>query len=751
MGRATQRHRLALLALLSRAGPRGLTREKLIGYLWPDLESDRARHLLSDSAYRINAALGGEAILAAGEDLRLNLDRVSCDVVDFEGTLERGDRRAAVGLYSGPFLDGFSLPDNEAFDQWVDAERERLRRAYSSALEALADEAERSGEPSAACEWLRTLAAHEPYSSRVALRLISVLESLGERAAALQFARVHETMLREQLDVEPDPELHAAIDRLKAAPRLAAAVNPDFTPGRTPGSGRESPEAETTAGQRIHNASAPARAPLSGRRKLAVRALGGLVLIAVAAIAWHTFVRSPEPELPRGSIAVLPFADHGNGADNRYFAAGLTEELINTLSRLTNLQVAGRTSSFALENANLDVREVGRRLGVASVVEGSVRRSMGKVRIAVQLIDVRDGYQRWSDTYERAEIDVLAVQEEIARAIAQHLEGTLVPVDKRSAQAAVDSASFDLYLSARYHWHRRGRDNLAIAVSNLERAVRRAPTYARAWAGLADAYAISGFYDYLPPRVAFPRAQEAAEQALRLDPQLAAAFASLGYVELYYHWNFARSEEHFRRAIRLDPSYSTAQQWYGNLLTAAGRFAEAEQAMRQARLLDPLSLIATSAAGWSLYYARRYQDANQQLLRAIEQDSTFQLAHLWRGAVLEALGQLEAAQASIETGVQLSGSSAIHVTALARIHALRSNQAVATKLLAALEKGDYGYAPPYEIAKVYLGLRDHERALDLLERALEERAHSMAFVLVDPQLDVIRMHPRFIRLLERVN
>ena len=761
MGRAAQRHRLGLLALLARAGTRGLTREKLSGFLWPDTSSERARHQLSDSVYRINTALGGEVILAAGDDLRLNADRLSCDVVEFEGALERGDRQAAAVLYAGPFLDGFSLPDNEEFEHWVDAERERLRRAYSTALEALAHDAEASGDLVACCDWLRRLADHEPYSSRVALRLIAALELLGERASALQVARTHETTLREHLELEADPELRAAIQRLKATSRSVEA--PDTPPPAQPVialTARDEAEASSIPASAFPALSSiedsiPLRrgaARSNLRRNLVAAFALFLALLGGGAVGWFAFARETRTLHAGASIAVLPFVDHGTGGDNQYFAAGLTEELINTLARITNLSVAGRTSAFALQNSKLDVREIGRRLGVASVLEGSVRRGSGKLRIAVQLIDVRNGYERWSQTYDRPETDVLAVQEEIARAIAEHLEGTLLSAEKASSSTpVVDSTSYDLYLLARYHWHRRGRRDLEIAVANLERAVQRSPRYARGWAGLADAYAISGFYDYLPPRLAFPHARQAAEKALKLDPQLAAAYATLGYVELYYNWNFSRSEEHFLHAIELDPSYSTAQQWYGNLLTAAGRFPEATRAMRQAQLLDPLSLIATTAAGWTLYYERRYADANLQLLRGIALDSTFQLAYLWRGGALEALGQLDAAQASIQRGVQLSGGSAIYITALARIYALRGYRDEAIKLLNALEQGDHGYAPPYELAKVHLALQNQERALDLLELALDERAHSIAFVRVDPQLDVIREHPRFNRLLQRVN
>jgi TolB-like protein/DNA-binding SARP family transcriptional activator/Tfp pilus assembly protein PilF len=736
-GRAVHRHRLALVALLNQAGARGLTRDKLAGLLWPDAESSRARAQLSDSVYRVNQALGGEIVVATGEELRLNRDRLPSDVASFESALDRGDRAAAVALYDGPFLDGFSLRESEEFNQWVDGERERLRRLYASALETLAENAIENQQLSSARDHLHALAAHDPYSTRVALRLISVLGALGDQAAALRHARAHETLLRNELGVEPGKDWAAAIARVKAPLPAGLTVQPVEV---QPLPSRPVPVAISP---RSLDRFPAARA--RSRRGIAV--IAGLVLLAALAVVGG-YRRARAAAARSNSIAVMPFADLSQNHDQQYFADGLTEELGNTLSRVTRLNVAARTSAFALRNSAIDVREVGRKLGVTTILEGTVRQADGKLRISVELVDARSGYKRWSETYDRPAADVLSVQEEIARAIVNELKGGLAESeDAALASTPIDTLAFNLYLKGRYHWHRRSQRDLKLAIENFEASVRRSPAYARAWAGLADAYAICGFYDYLPPRTAFPRAQEAAERALQLDSRLAAANATLGYIELYYRWNFARAEEHFQHTILLDSAYSTGHQWYANLLTAAGRFPEAESEMRRAQLFDPLSLIASAALGWSIYFSRRYSEADQQLQQTIALDSTFQLAHLWRGWVLEEQKQLAAARKEVETGVRLSGGSSIYITALARIDALLGDRTRAQLLLDSLESGKHGYVPPYELAKVYLGLGDKERALDLLERAVAERAHSIAFVRVDPQLDVLRAHPRFLRLL----
>jgi len=319
--------------------------------------------------------------------------------------------------------------------------------------------------------------------------------------------------------------------------------------------------------------------------------------------------------------------------------------------------------------------------------------------------------------------------------------------------APPDATAYDLYLKGRYAWYRRREAGLRAAAHSFEQALAIAPDYARAHAGLADAYAVLGFYDYLPPTEAFPNAEAAARRAIALDATLAGPHATLGYVQLYHHWNLARGEEEFRRAIALEPNYSTAHQWYGNLLTAAGRFPEAEREMRRAQEIDPLSLIANAALGWVLYHAGDYAGAVAQCDRTLELDPDYALAHLWRGWALQELDSLPAAVVAHRRALAASDGTGLYVASLARSLALAGQRAGAESLLGQLRaRGEAGrYVPSYEVARVYVALGDRRRAFAWLDRARAERSHSMVFLRVDPQLARLRDDPRFARLAAHVN
>jgi serine/threonine-protein kinase len=448
-------------------------------------------------------------------------------------------------------------------------------------------------------------------------------------------------------------------------------------------------------------------------------------------------------------IAVLPFVNVGAAEEQDYFADGLTEELITTLSRVDGLSVVARTSAFALRGRELDVREVGRQLAAEAIIEGSVRLSGRRLRITARLVSVADGTQRWADAYDREVQDVLAIQEDIAQAIVAALKGRLGVGDRAAVRRApVAPEAYDLYLRGRYYWHQRTERELRRAVDAFREAIALAPEFAAAHVGLADAYAVLGFYDYLPPSDAFPPAARAARRALELDPSLGAAHATLGYVALYHDWDWDRAEREFLRAIELAPDYSTAHQWYGNLLTAMGRFDEAERAMRRAQALDPLSIIASAALGWVHYYAGAYEGAVAQCRAALELNPAFALAHLWAGQALEMLGRFDEAVATLQRAVELSGDGGIFATALARTLALSGGRAEAERRLARIERDSH--SPAYEIARVYTALGRRDEALAWLERAYAARSHAMVFLRVDPQLAALRGEPKFRDLLGRM-
>jgi TolB-like protein len=329
----------------------------------------------------------------------------------------------------------------------------------------------------------------------------------------------------------------------------------------------------------------PVRTTRSGSIGPAIALVSIAVVIALAVIAWRGGlpggVREDTPSAsssPR-SLAVLPFENRSPDRNDEYFSDGLTEELLHRLARLPRFRVAARTSSFAFKGKPVDVSEVAQQLEVEAIVSGSVRRDGDLLRVTVQVIDVTDGRPIWSEVFERQSREAFRVQDEIAEAIVQRLdpEGA-APV----RQAGPSPESFDLYLRGRHQWNRRTAEGAAAAIQLLTKAIALAPDYARAHAALAEAYAVMGFYDYLPPRTAFTKAREAANRAASLDPALPEVPNTLAYVALYHDWNLDLARREFTRAIDLSPRFAVAHQWYANALTVAGQFTEAAAAMRRA-------------------------------------------------------------------------------------------------------------------------------------------------------------------------
>jgi TolB-like protein/DNA-binding SARP family transcriptional activator/Flp pilus assembly protein TadD len=751
-GRGAQRHRLALLAMLATSSRGGITRDKLIAFLWPDSDEERARRSLSDSVYRINSAVGDGTVFAVGEELRLDADRLPSDVSRFTDAVQQEQWERAIDAWGGPFLDGFQLSTGAEFEHWVDLERDRLARQYAEALEALAAEQADAGDLSGAAGLWSRRAAHDPYDSRVALRLMEALEAAGNRAGALQHARIHAHLLRDTFGTDPDPAVAALEERLRTRP---AAEKPEQP--------REStqPEAVSDRPRDVGGDATPPPFPRERLRPAAVSrpraraVIASTVALIVAVTAWFAWGQRGESD-PAGipAIAVLPFETMASDEESLFFADGVTEDVATNLARIGGLRVIGRASVVAYRDSERPVEEIAGELGVDYLLRGSIRRAGDAVRITAQLIDARTRASVWAESYDRQLEDIFAVQSDIARRVAAALEAELTPnvaaeIDRRPTR---DLVAYNLYLHGRFFWHRRTEEDLRQSVRLFEEAVGRDPGYARAWAGLADAYAVLAFYDYLAPDEGYPKAKRAARRALDLDNSLAEAHASLGYITLYYDWDAQTAEREFRRAIDLNPSYSVAHQWYANLLVATGRFEEAEREMGLAREVNPLSLIANLALGWVYYYAGRYEEAVRQCDLALEMDPDWDLAYLWRGMALEELGREAEAIASLTRAVALSGGSGITVAALAHAHAGAGEAEQARELVRGLTDAmeDGHYRPSFEIAQVHVALGEREEALRWLEQAYQERSHSMVFLEVDPKLAGIARQPRFRRLVEQV-
>ncbi|MCA0901479.1 winged helix-turn-helix domain-containing protein [Microbulbifer agarilyticus] len=478
--------------------------------------------------------------------------------------------------------------------------------------------------------------------------------------------------------------------------------------------------------------------------------IAATLVIALALIV-GPYLTGPEvpSQQPFHSVAVLPFINVGDDNQRDYFSDGLADELINRLASFPDLRVVARTSSFSIQGSALDARAIGKRLETDVLVEGSVHRRDDKLRIHVRLVDTRSGYQLWAQSFQRDSTDIFALQEEVALNVVASLAGKLLPEGIGRSRAEINPAAYDSYLKGRFYWHKRSEVDLRRAVVHFEAAIGQAPDYAPAWAGLADTFAVLGFYDFLPPEEAFGRAKGAARRALQLDPANDSAEATLGYVALYFDWDFEEAEARFLQSIAINPAYAKAHQWYANLLVAAGRFDKAEREMRYATQLDPLSLIANAALGWVLYHAGDHEGALRQLETARELDPEFQLVDLWRGWTLEAMGDYDGAITALERNVEKSSGNTISVASLARVLALAGREEEASTLLQGLLASD-GYVPAYEVAKAHLAAGNSDAAVRWLERAYEQRSHSMVFLRVDPQLANLRKTASYQQILAQV-
>ncbi|MFQ5738625.1 MAG: protein kinase [Acidobacteriota bacterium] len=458
------------------------------------------------------------------------------------------------------------------------------------------------------------------------------------------------------------------------------------------------------------------------------------------------------PAATRSSVAVLPFADMSPQKDQDYFCDGLAEELIGALTKIKRLHVVARTSAFSFKGTNQDVRQIGNRLNVKTVLEGSVRKAGNKLRIAVQLVDVASGYHLWSEQYECEMKDIFAIQDEITLAVVGNLRVELLGEEQQAIvkRQTQDLQAYHHFLKGRYLWNKRTPANLQKGIEQFQRAIETDPGYAAAFAGLADSYNILGFYSTLPPKDAFPKAKAAARKALEIDGTLSEAHTSLAFTKLLYDWDWKSAGKTFKRALELKPGYATAHHWYAEYLMLKGRVEAAVSEAEQALQYDPLSLIINTLVGWTFYYARRYDQAIDRLRKTLELDSSFVPANFWLGLAYAQKLAFERAVAAMQRAVSDSEGSGIMLAALGAIYAIAGERAEAQVVLDELEEvARRAYVPPYYTAAVHTGLQDNDGAFACLHEALDERSHWMIYLKVDPLLDPLRPDPRFGDLLRR--
>jgi TolB-like protein/DNA-binding winged helix-turn-helix (wHTH) protein/Tfp pilus assembly protein PilF len=453
------------------------------------------------------------------------------------------------------------------------------------------------------------------------------------------------------------------------------------------------------------------------------------------------------------SLAVLPLKNlSGNPADD-YFADGMTDELITNLAKISALRVSSYTSVSRYKSSAKPLPEIARELHVDGIVEGSVLRAGDQVRITAQLVYAPRDQHLWAGEYQRYLRDILYLQREVARDIAQQVRVTLTPNEQSrlATVGAVDPAAYEAYLRGRSYWNQRNEASLHKAIEQFEQAIEIDPGYAPAYSGLADCYTTLGYLSYLDPFEAFPRAREAASKAVERDETLAEAHTSLAYYNLYHAWNWSEAEKEFRRAIELNPNYATAHEWYSYYLLAMGRMDEAWSEITRARELDPLSVIISTDVGFNYFYRHDYDGAIGQLRQTLAVSPKFPLAHLWLGrAYQQKKMYVEAIDEFNKTDDALPGW-VVTLAGTGNAYGEWGKRDDAKQVLARLaEMSRQKYVTPYGVALVYAGLGDKDQAFAWLTKACEGRSHWLVWLNRDPRWNSLRSDPRFAELVHRV-
>jgi TolB-like protein/DNA-binding winged helix-turn-helix (wHTH) protein/Tfp pilus assembly protein PilF len=487
-------------------------------------------------------------------------------------------------------------------------------------------------------------------------------------------------------------------------------------------------------------------------RRVLLSALLALSFLVVL-VFFVTYRRGRSAENNIHSLAVLPLENLSGDPNQEYFVDGMTDELTTHLAKIKSLRVISRTSAMQYKNVRKPLADIARALHVDSVVEGSVVRSGDKLRITVQLVDARTDRHIWAEDYNRDLRDVVAVQGDVARRIAEEIRITLTPEQRAelTSRHQINPEAYEAYLRGRYFWNRRTEEGMKKAIEYFEQSMDKDPNSPLAYDGLADCWLSLGWYGYLPPKETFPQAKAAAMKAMELDASLAEAHTSLAFASMNYDWDWSAAEREFQKAIELNPNYANAHHWYADYLSAVGRHQEAITESKRALELDPVSPIINAWLGWRYFFARQYDLAIEQYLKTLEMDPTFVPAHLVLGQGYEQKSMPEKAIDELQEAVSLSGGSSLYVSSLAHAYATAGRRAEAERLLRQMnERARHNYVPSFHIAIIHAGLGQRDQALVWLEKGYQERSAWMVWLKVDPRFDVLRSDPRFQDLLRRV-
>jgi DNA-binding SARP family transcriptional activator/TolB-like protein/Tfp pilus assembly protein PilF len=737
----SQPKRLALLTYIALAHASGFCRrDKVVALFWPELDEEHARGSLRQALTFLRRALGDGVIVTRGEEeIGVDPGVLECDAATFVAACAADRHREAMTAYRGDFLDGFFVSDAAPeFQSWVDDQRAELRRRAAVCTWSLAEAFRAAGDRANATASARQAVAFAPESEGELARLVRFLDGLGERAGAIGAYEEFAAALKREYDADPAPETQALIRSVRA--RTEAAPSPSAP--RAPVSARidKNSSSDGPAAQRTRSI---------GRRPLY---LAAALVVAVAGYFVVSARRNAPLDEAGVTVAVIPFEELSSDHSRQYVADGMTDELITDLARSNALHVINTATMMSYRDSGLASPAIASRLHANIVVSCTLQFLGDTVHQTVQLSSARQNRMLWARTFDGTRSGLLRMQLEISRDLTRAIRGPGARVAEAEAgRPPQNPDAIDLYIKGRRQWSKPTRVNLLASIDSYGQALDADPSFALAYSGIADAYVRLGYGSWLAPDDAFLKAEAAANKALELDSTLAEPHATLGFVSMYYHWDWRRAEQEFKRSLALNPSYATAHEWYGLFLAAMGRFDEALSNESQAKSLDQLSTTIAGTTGWVLHYAGRQNDAQRELQIAIRTDSTYFLGHLYLGRVYQAQGKLDSALSQYAQAGPLRGWVPT-IAGEGYVYGLlgRQHEAVATlsRMDSIARRGDYVTA--YAVALVYASLGNRDSAFAWLERGVGERTHWLVWLNRDPRWAPLRSDPRFAALVREV-
>ena len=752
-GLVAQPRRLALLAYLAAATPRGThRRDSLLALFWPELDQARARAALRQSLYVLREVLGPAALVSQGnEEVGLDLGAVRCDVVDFGRSIESGHLSEALDLYRGHLLEGFFISDAPEFERWLETERARLQEAASAAARTLVEQCEAGGDFTAAAQWARRASRLAPLDETLLRRLIGLLDRLGDRAGAVMAYEDFAKRLAQEYEAQPAAETQALITavrgretaagtvslpRVELLPRPQTALTDRYRIEREKGLGNRAAKIALGAGASIAAALA--------------------VLLGVNAGGWRDRLWAKAGAGRIRSVAVRPLADLSRDTLHSWFADGMTEALVTDLGRISALRVASLGAVLQFTDS-ASFRNIVRDLHVDAVVEGGVQRSGDRVRVDVRLIDAASGYQLWAERFEESDRNRFALEDRVRRGIVAALRVPVSASEKRSLGTPPTSSpeAYDLYLRGKLGVRTVTPARLAGAIALLERAVALDPEFAAAYAELAHAYGQKVFALIPGDTVAWERALVAAEKALRLRPDLAEAH----YARAYLLWSPAYRFPHvsaiaeFRSTLALNPSLEDAHHRLGLVYLHVGLLDDAIDEFHKALAIDPTDRLAEERIGVALVHQGKYPEA-LRLFREIPSEENASLWHYHVAWALLHLHQDSEAAALIEQYLRRhpQDPGGLLTSARAFLRAKLGDVRGAEADISRAEEIGAGYIHFHHtasrIASAYALLGRPGPAVAWLRRAAEDGLPCYPCFASDPDLDGIRQDPGFIAFMQ---